>query len=50
MRVMLSVLAVAGIVAANAAAACEWSKAKTAQTPMPSKPVAEAPVTPKSGS
>ena len=50
MRVLISALAVAGILAAYAAAACEYTKAKTAQTPMPMKPVAEAPVSPKSGS
>ncbi|MCC7272367.1 MAG: hypothetical protein IT561_06840 [Alphaproteobacteria bacterium] len=49
MRALFSIAAVAGVLAANVAAACEYTKARTAAAPMTAKPVAEAPATPKSG-
>ncbi len=49
MRIFLSLIAVAGVLAASAAGACEYTKAKTAAAPMTEQPVAAAPMTPKAG-
>ncbi len=48
MRTLFSLVAAAGVMAATTAAACEYTKAKTAAAPMTEKPVAAA-MTPKAG-
>lgn len=42
MRVLLSLVAAAGVFAATAGVACEYTKAKTAAAPMTPVPVASA--------
>lgn len=49
MRILFSLLAAAGMLAATAAGACEYTKAKTASAGAADKPVASAPMTPKPG-
>lgn len=49
MRTLFALVAAAGMVAATAAGACEYTKAKTAAAPMSAKPVAAAPMTPPPG-
>lgn len=50
MRLALSSLAILGLLAANAAMACEYSKAKTATAPMTPAPTASSsPVPSKTG-
>lgn len=43
MRVLLSLVAAAGVMAATAGVACEYTKARTAAAPMTPVPVASAP-------